>query len=346
VLAGLLAGLRQLRPDLRPIVLSGNPSSTHTIHHVDAQSRGPLSLWRALASAGLFVSGGGSLVQDVTSARSALYYLGAMIAAATRGVPVAVVGTGVGPIRRSWVRRLAAYAFSRAGAISVRDGESAKLLEGLGLAIPIHQGADLAFLAPGPDSSRVDALLTRHGLHRTSGRIGIALRPWPRLRNPDELGRGIRRVADTYKADVAVFTLDRARDREVSAIAAEASGGALVDVESPQDLIGALGAMDVVVGVRLHALICAVGQGVPCVGLTYDPKVSAFMTEFGLPGVLPIDATGLAVAEALARTWEGRSVLHSRLAAALPDARARALAGLDWALRLLGRPSAAPHGRS
>jgi polysaccharide pyruvyl transferase WcaK-like protein len=216
----------------------------------------------------------------------------------------------------------------------------------LGLAIPIHQGADLAFLAPGPDSSRVDALLTRYGLHRTSGRIGIALRPWPRLRNPDELGRGIRRVADTYKADVAVFTLDRARDREVSAIAAEASGGALVDVESPQDLIGALGAMDVVVGVRLHALICAVGQGVPCVGLTYDPKVSAFMTEFGLPGVLPIDATGLAVAEALARTWEGRSVLHSRLAAALPDARARALAGLDWALRLLGRPSAAPHGRS
>jgi polysaccharide pyruvyl transferase CsaB len=305
-----------------------------------------VSVWKGLADASLFISGGGSLVQDVTSARSAAYYLGAMVMAATRGVPVGVVGTGVGPIRRSWVRRLAAYAFRRAGAISVRDGESAKLLEGLGLGTPIHRGADLAFLAPGPDPSRVGALLTRHGLHRTTGRIGIALRPWPGLWDPAGLGRAVRHVANTYKADVAVFMLDRARDREVSAIAAEASGGALVDVESSQDLIGALGAMDVVVGVRLHALICAVGQGVPCVALAYDPKVSAFMTECGLPGVLPIDATGLAVAEALARAWEGRSVLHSRLVAALPDARTRALAGLNWALRLLGPVAAAPHGRS
>lgn len=265
-----------------------------------------------------------------------MYYLGAMILAAARGVPVAVVGTGVGPIRRSWVRRLAAHAFGRAGAISVRDGDSAKLLEGLGVAIPIHRGADLAFLARGADPPRVDALLTRYGLHRAAGRIGVALRPWPGLWDPAGLGRAIRHVADTYKADVAVFTLDRARDREVSAIAAEATGGALVDVDSPQDLIGLLGAMDVVVGVRLHALICAAAQGVPCVGLAYDPKVSAFMTEFGLPGVLPVGATGLALAEALARTWDGRTVLRSRLLAALPDARTRAMAGVEAALGLVG----------
>lgn len=346
MLAGLLAGLRQRRPDVHPVVLSANPPATEAVHHVESRSRAPLGVWRALAGAGLFISGGGSLVQDVTSARSAAYYLGAMLAATARGIPVAVVGTGVGPIRRRWVRRLAGHAFGRARAISVRDADSAKLLRDLGVTVPIHQGADLAFLAPGADRARVQALLARYGLDRAAGRIGVALRPWPDLWNPADLGRGIRRIADTYNAQVAVMVLDRVRDRDVSKAVAATSGGALIDVESPQDLIGILGAMDVVVGVRLHALICAAAQGVPCVGLAYDPKVSAFMTEFDLPGLLPVSATGLAVAEALARAWDGRTVLRSRLLAALPAARKRATAGLEAALALLGEVPAEPGGRS
>lgn len=316
------------------------------MHAVGSRSRSPLGLWRALAGAGLFISGGGSLVQDVTSARSAVYYLGAMMTATARGVPVAVVGAGVGPIKRPWVRRLAAHAFARAGAISVRDAGSIKTLHDLGVAVPVHGGADLAFLTPGAAEPRVRELLARHGLDRASGRIGVALRPWPGLWDPDGLGRGIRRVAETYKAQVAVLVFDRGRDREVSETVAAASGGTLVDVDSPIDLMGVVGAMDAVVSVRLHALICAAAQGVPSVGLAYDPKVSAFMNESGLPGLLPVNATGLAVAEALSRTWEGRTVLRSRLIAALPDARKRAAAGVDAALALLGAVPAEPRGRS
>ena len=39
--------------------------------------------------------------------------------------------------------------------------------------------------------------------------------------------------------------------------------------------------MEVVVSMRLHALICAAGQGLPLAGVVYDPKVSSFLRYIG-----------------------------------------------------------------
>ena len=39
--------------------------------------------------------------------------------------------------------------------------------------------------------------------------------------------------------------------------------------------------MDIIVSMRLHALIFAAGQGIPLVGVVYDPKVSSFLRYIG-----------------------------------------------------------------
>ncbi|MEW5935139.1 MAG: polysaccharide pyruvyl transferase family protein, partial [Bacillota bacterium] len=41
--------------------------------------------------------------------------------------------------------------------------------------------------------------------------------------------------------------------------------------------------LDLVIGMRLHALIFAVAAGVPVVGVSYDPKVESFLAEVGCP---------------------------------------------------------------
>lgn len=332
----MLAELRARRPDEQLTVLSADPAGTRALHNVEAWPRSPAAVWRALKHARLLISGGGSLIQDVTSARSAVYYLGVIAAASVRRVPTAVVGQGIGPIRRPWVRALTRWTLNRTQAISLRDAESAQTLAALGVIRPVHLGADLAVLmAPAPPE-RVAEVLTRLGLDAAPARVGIAVRPWAGL-NPLAIGREIKQFAEPRKAAVVVFPFDRVRDRTVSEAVASASGGHLVEATTPQDLLGLVGAMDLVIGVRLHALVFAASQGVPALGLIYDPKVSAFAKQQGLPA-LPAGAPAAAFQEALTVAWEGRADLRTGLAAVRPALRHAASEAVGVTADLLRAP--------
>ncbi len=46
---------------------------------------------------------------------------------------------------------------------------------------------------------------------------------------------------------------------------------------SPRDMLSIIGNMDLLVGVRLHSLIYAAIMGVPLIGISYDPKCTAFL---------------------------------------------------------------------
>ncbi len=339
MLAGLLAEWRARRPDVLPLVLSADPGTTRTLHGVEARPRSPRAVWNTLAGARLFISGGGSLVQDVTSARSALYYLGTLFAASWRGVPVAVVGQGIGPLHRPWIRWLARRAFDRAQVISVRDAGSSRALTDLGVTRAIHRGADLALLAAPAPVERLDALLARAGLDTARSRIGVAVRSWPGLLDPRTLGQALRRFAVPRGMAIAVLMFDPIHDRPISQALAEACGGRLVEAGSPQDLLAITGAMDLVLGVRLHALIFAASRGTPALGLSYDPKVSAFMADLGLQG-LPVGTSVEALEQALARAWEQRAELRAHLAAVVPELRTAAASGVQAAVALLGPPAA------
>jgi polysaccharide pyruvyl transferase WcaK-like protein len=228
----------------------------------------------------------------------------------------------------------------------VRDADSARTLRLLGVTSDIHLGADLAALMPPPDPERVRQIVAVEGLDRGTPRVGVVVRTWPGMRPPAELGRGIGRFAETYGARVAVFPFDLARDLDVSEEVAAAAVGRIVPVPDPRELFGVIGAMDIMVAVRLHGLVFAALHGVPAVAVAYDPKVSALATELGLPGVLPVDTTGLGIAEALGRAWEGRVVLRSRLLQMRPALRARASTAVSLVAAALSAGGGAPSARA
>ncbi|MDR7485630.1 MAG: polysaccharide pyruvyl transferase CsaB [Armatimonadota bacterium] len=335
VLAGLLGELRSRVPSARPVVLSADPPGTRLLHGVEAMPRTPSRVWQALAGARLLIMGGGSLVQDVTSARSALYYLGTMLAADRRGVPVAAVGQGIGPIRRRWVQRLTARAFEAARVISVRDRDSLRALEALGVSRPVHLGADLSVLLSPAPREQVEAVLRGAGLEPGRPTVAAAVRPWPGLADPEVLGGILRRCTASWGASVAVLVFDRRRDQAASDAVARASGGRVIAASTPQELLGLVGAMHLVVGVRFHAIVFAAAWGVPAIGLAYDPKVSAFMTEQGLQGLLPVDASPGELVRALEAAWTAPRMQPAALQARLEGWRRAAAAGIAAAAGLL-----------
>src|SRR5690606_14017193 len=107
-------------------------------HGVQAVHRLSLAAVRqALRGASLFISGGGTLLQDATGWGSVPYYGGLMMLAQRSGVAVFVYAQGIGPLRRPLLRRWAARALAVARCVTVRDAASA--IEARRLGVPAER---------------------------------------------------------------------------------------------------------------------------------------------------------------------------------------------------------------
>ena len=58
----------------------------------------------------------------------------------------------------------------------------------------------------------------------------------------------------------------------------------LLCLTDPKQLKGVFHGVDMVIGMRFHALVMAAAQGCRCFGLSYDPKVSQLMKNLNLSG--------------------------------------------------------------
>ncbi|MHB9130352.1 MAG: polysaccharide pyruvyl transferase CsaB [Armatimonadota bacterium] len=321
VLGGMLAGLRAELPDIEPVVLSADPAGTERLHGVAAIPRMSLSQVRhALGRTDLFISGGGSLLQDVTSFRSPLYYLGLLWLAQRAGVPAMMFAQGVGPLDHPLNRLLARKLLNQLKAITVRDPGSAGYLEDLGVTIPsIEVTADPSFLLA-PDAS--EQLEAWWAANIPAGRpvIGVALRAWKAV-NSDERFTAIADALAALAEQTGALLLFIPMQHEADLPVADAIAG-WTPAESrvlrlpltPREMLAAVGRCDFILAMRLHTLIFAVQQGVPAYGLAYDPKVRDFCLTAGL--TMPPrwdEITADTLTPALQEQWESREATRETL---------------------------------
>jgi polysaccharide pyruvyl transferase CsaB len=309
VLAGILAALRARVPGADVVVLSGDPANTQRLHGVKAASR-ILGALRTLPGASLFISGGGGLIQDVTSARSALYYLCVLGVATVLTRATVVYAQGVGPLRRPWVRWLTAAVLARVTLLTVRDEDSRRVLLDLGISRPVHVVADPAFaLTPTPATQIQELVGLSAGV-----RIGVALRSWGDDAFVGPLVAGLKAARDRLGAELVLLAFHPDRDLAICTRVARAVGGRVLAGLPPAELVAVAGAMDLLVGARLHALIAAVSTGVPPIGLSYDPKVDGLFRRIGVGRCLSlVDLEADDLCAAILATWQERVALRARL---------------------------------
>ncbi|MGC8862345.1 MAG: polysaccharide pyruvyl transferase CsaB [Armatimonadota bacterium] len=328
VLAGILATFRRLHVDADLIVLSADPGRTAREHPgVQAVHRMKLDqVVRATRRADLVISGGGSLFQDVTSALSPHYYLSVLRLARFLGRKTMIYAQGVGPLKREGTRRAVARAMNRADLITVRDADSKRLLEDIGVTKPIHLSADPSFLIE-PDVHEADRILNEHGL--SAGEIiGVSLRPWSCARNwLSEAARGISLAADRLGATVVCIPMQAPQDE---AVCRTVGNAAIIRSNNPRTIKGLIARCGLVVGMRLHSLIFAAGASTPFVPIVYDPKVASFADACfsgnlaglgkGSSSWLDVsDLTAEGVRDAVTAAWESRGELVGCLASRLPE---------------------------
>ena len=289
ILRTLITSLREKIPDCRLTVLSHNPASTREKYGVEAVERmSPGAILRAVRQCDMLISGGGSLLQDVTSSKSIHYYLFIIRLAKLLGKKVFIYSQGIGPIDHAFNRRATAQALKKADGIVVRDERSAKLLEQIGLPQErIVITADPVIRMKRPDRTVGREILARAGIKK-DGRLTVG---WAiREKNRDstfvrEITECIRWLRENYDAESVLIPFHYEEDREVCSVIAERTNGAakcLSEKYLSEDMLSIIGNMDVLVGVRLHSMIYAAIMGVPIIGVSYDPKCTAFLNSVGL----------------------------------------------------------------
>jgi polysaccharide pyruvyl transferase CsaB len=318
VCAAVLQALRTHGGDPDVTVLSGDPAATERIHGVKAVPRG--ELLRALKTSDALFQGGGSLLQDATSAASVYYYLWVLGAAIALRRPVFLYAQGIGPLRRRSTRAAVKAVLNRVGAITVRDAGSKDLLEAIGVRRAVVQTADPVWALNPAADERARSLWTERGLPDRGRTVGLALRAWP---SAPGLADAAARAASTLRErgmDVVLYPMQRPADEDFAdAVNARMSHPAPVisDVARPEDLMALAGRMEFLIGMRLHALIFAAARGVPLLGLSYDPKVDALLAQIG--GIPSLDVSGLEPEALLAlfeTAWENRDAGAARVRAA------------------------------
>jgi polysaccharide pyruvyl transferase CsaB len=288
----LLATLLQMLPDhVTPIVLSGNPRETETRYGVEAQDRkSKRALLQVIRSADAFIFGGGSLVQDVTSPMSAIYYCGLMITAQRLGLRTLAWGQGIGPLHRAPLLWLAKQTFQQCDIISVRDGASAQLLNDW--QIP-------CLLAPDPVWA-LEAISATDRTHNLSDdpshdlsdlpepRVSISLRPHASL-TADRLhllATALAQLQQKTGASIVLLPFQNSQDLPIAHRIAPYLLGPhrIVSCDDPRRLKGLFQQVSLAISMRLHGLIMAASEGCRTTALSYDPKVTQLMAETQIPG--------------------------------------------------------------
>ncbi|HHT63570.1 MAG TPA: polysaccharide pyruvyl transferase CsaB, partial [Clostridia bacterium] len=263
VLASIIQALKKEIPELAVTVLSHDPKKTEKQYGVKAVNRWSLAqILPVLKDCDLFISGGGSLLQDVTGPKSILYYLALICLARFLRKPVMIYAQGIGPVHRPWARKLTGWVLNKVDLVTVRDEESRSDLESMGVfRPPVKVTVD-----PVMGWERIPAPLVPDNLKLLNADkskfVGVSLRHWPGLNAGELAALGDYLVGQGYQVVFLPFHFpgDVSLCREVAKQMKEESYLIKDNLSSPE-MMDVVGKMHLVVGMRLHALIMAGAQG-------------------------------------------------------------------------------------
>jgi len=302
-LASFLKGCEQV--GLSPkqfFALTRDPERTSAEHGVTPVPRNWRPIVSAMRKSHLVIGCGGSLLQDVTSFRSLLFYCLLVWVAKRMGKRVALLGQGLGPLKRPLSRKLTKRALNACDLVTFREEASFEFAKQLGVSLEnCFVTADLTFAWGELPRREVEA------------EIGVNIRPvkerWNERALVDALKTSLRRGER-----ILLLPLQPQSDESALKTLSTSLPSRWWRYENWRDGLEGIGSVGLLIAMRLHALIAASLSGVPFLGLNYDPKVANIFGKVAAGEILPLSAGSDELAEAIERVrGEDREAVKLRL---------------------------------
>ncbi|QGG47183.1 polysaccharide pyruvyl transferase CsaB [Heliorestis convoluta] len=306
LLRAMIASLRRLRPNIEIIVLSGKPEATVRDHDVQAIYRyNPYAVLKALRQADLVISGGGSLLQDVTGKLTIPYYLLIVALANRMQRKVMFYAQGIGPVQGNFGKSLIRHIANDVDIITLRDIASAERLREMGVNKPMMKvtGDPVFALYPlaiedlernkaqesngispaSPSPSQQQPPTTQ----KARKEAVFSLRPFQSGGQAEQACLELARHLLEQNWRVTFLPMHAGEDvtmaQEMTRHLDHPNAEAITDDLHFEQALRVIARSQLLIGVRLHSLMFATLLGIPIIGISYDPKVTGFLQETNRP---------------------------------------------------------------
>jgi polysaccharide pyruvyl transferase CsaB len=344
ILMAILDNLRTYKKDIKVLVLSKKPAETKRIYGVDAADRFNFNeVIKAMKSSKLFLNGGGNLIQDESSTRSLMYYLTTIWMAKKLGLKVMLYSNGIGAIDKKVNRVITSRIINKADVITLREKISLKEIENLKVTKPrILVTADPAFTLTPCSNEEADSVLAAEGIDRNKPLVGISIRKW---KNAQSYVKQIAAAADymveSFNIQPVLIPMHYPHDVEISNKIASMMKHKPVMIKnkySVPQMLGIIENMDMIIGMRLHALIYGASLKVPVLGLIYDPKVEGFLEYINQPSAGNVENLNYErLIQTIENVWNHRQQIKEQLTASKHMFVEKALQNAEIAIELLNK---------
>lgn len=283
ILKSIISSLKEEKEDINILVLSRRPSETTKEHKVFAINRYNIfQTIKYLKISRAIIYGGGSLIQDVTSTRSLVYYTFVLKISKYFGLKLMLYGNGIGPVLKERNILRAQKALELCDYISLRDPESFTEIKRLGVKNEnVHVSVDPVFAIKLEENKKPEDIFRAEGIKLSGKYFVVSVRMW-RFNDSEfcrKMAEVIKEISKKYHITpiyIPMLPDDIVIIKDIAG-RAEVDCGIIKKVYDISSIMALIGGAELVLSMRLHALIYAVSGGVPVIGLSYDPKVKSFI---------------------------------------------------------------------
>lgn len=262
--------------DISVTVISKSPEVTSKKLNVDSIYTFSIkNIIKTLKNSDVLISGGGSLLQDVTSMKSLFYYLFVIAIAIFYKKDVIIFAQGIGPIKNKIGQLFTKCLLKKCKYITVRDKKSLALLNSWGVCSDLVSDPVWNFsLQP----------------FKPQNKVGIQLRSWSTL--PDKFLQKLASVVAQkfFDKEIVIYSFQDALDLDVckkfQAYLSEQNPNIKLILHSAMSIdetVKSFSELDCLIAMRYHACLLSLKYGIPTLALSYDEKVEKIADRFSLP---------------------------------------------------------------